>query len=590
VAKASGRQRPLIDPRNGDIEADASSTKRRSLFALAGTLLAEVSLPKLALAFVLLVVMPAVLLGATPLLASIWFRTISSGSYATGLSAIALVIGLVALAWFGGRRLFRVAEESFWSLNAMAVQPGYAAFREGFAHLGGRVTRAAREETRESVRALSAAVAGLAICALAVWVVILIWPSTHWVGNAADLRTPHWFALAAIANSITLAAAYLAVAGLVWGVADATMAQSREVRTFRPPTDDARTFRIAHLSDLHVVGERYGFRLGSGRAGPRGNEPLLEVLGRLDDVHRERPLDAILITGDLTDAGTSPEWAELVDAFASFPHLTRLIVALPGNHDVNVVDRANPARLDLPTSPKKRLRQMRTLSALAALQGSRAHVVDLHHRCIGPTLDEFLAPHATDIAAFADEGTRRLSAPLDELWVQSFPMVFPPEGADGLGIIALNSNAETHFSVTNALGLISIEQTRAFDAAIAEYPDACWIVALHHHIVEHPKLGHALAERIGTTLVNGNAFTRRLLRMAGRVVVMHGHRHIDWIGQCGDLVIVSAPSAVMDAMPPSEPYFYVHSVGIDGSDGVRLGAPERINVHANVARGYRKPA
>jgi hypothetical protein len=126
--------------------------------------------------------------------------------------------------------------------------------------------------------------------------------------------------------------------------------------------------------------------------------------------------------------------------------------------------------------------------------------------------------------------------------------------------------------------MISIEQTRGFDDALAEYPNACWIVALHHHIVEHPKLGHALAERIGTTLINGNAFTRRLMRVADRVVVMHGHRHINWVGECGELAILSAPSAVMDAMPGAEPYFYVHSVGIDGQGRVRLGTPERVDV------------
>jgi hypothetical protein len=33
----------IIDPRKGDAEDDASSTKRRSLFALAGSLVAEIS-------------------------------------------------------------------------------------------------------------------------------------------------------------------------------------------------------------------------------------------------------------------------------------------------------------------------------------------------------------------------------------------------------------------------------------------------------------------------------------------------------------------------------------------------------------------
>jgi hypothetical protein len=39
--------KPIIDPRDGDIEDDVSSTKRRSLFSLAGSLLVESSLPKL---------------------------------------------------------------------------------------------------------------------------------------------------------------------------------------------------------------------------------------------------------------------------------------------------------------------------------------------------------------------------------------------------------------------------------------------------------------------------------------------------------------------------------------------------------------
>ena len=37
---------PVIDPRGGDVEDDASSTKRRSLLSLAGSLLAEISLPE----------------------------------------------------------------------------------------------------------------------------------------------------------------------------------------------------------------------------------------------------------------------------------------------------------------------------------------------------------------------------------------------------------------------------------------------------------------------------------------------------------------------------------------------------------------
>ena len=125
--------KPIVDPRNGDIEDDASSTKRRSLFSLAGSLLAEISFPKLAVAWMLLVGFPGLLIGAAPLLLSIWIAAVSSkaASIFTEIWPALLVPPLVALAWFGGRPLLRIAETSFWSLNALAVQPAYIMFREG---------------------------------------------------------------------------------------------------------------------------------------------------------------------------------------------------------------------------------------------------------------------------------------------------------------------------------------------------------------------------------------------------------------------------------------------------------------------------
>lgn len=56
----------VVDPRRGDIEDDASSTKRRSMLSLAGSLLVEISLPKLIIAWALLLVVPGLLLGLAP--------------------------------------------------------------------------------------------------------------------------------------------------------------------------------------------------------------------------------------------------------------------------------------------------------------------------------------------------------------------------------------------------------------------------------------------------------------------------------------------------------------------------------------------
>jgi len=161
------RPAPLVDPRDGDIEADASSTESRSLLAIAGNLLVEVSLPKFAAAFCLLVVVPALLLGITPLLASVWWNKVQANGV-RGIGAIILLAFLLAVGWFGGRKLFRLVESSFWSLNAMAIQPAYVLFREGLLHLGGRITSDTATEKKEMrIRVVAKILAALLLCALA---------------------------------------------------------------------------------------------------------------------------------------------------------------------------------------------------------------------------------------------------------------------------------------------------------------------------------------------------------------------------------------------------------------------------------------
>lgn len=578
--------RPVIDPRQGDIEDDASSTKRRSLLSLAGSLLVEISLAKLALAWTLLLVVPGLLLGLAPILVSSWLSKVTDKitSLVIEIWSALLLVGIIALGWFGWRTLFRTAEKSFWSLNSIVVEPGYAAFREGLRHLAERLlARKASNARRAKLRAASAAASGIMVCGLAVSALMLAWPSAHLFGNISEVSSWGRLAVVALANSVVLIAAYLAVASIVWASADATMAQPRDLDVFQAPSREGRTWRIAHLSDVHVVGARYGFRVESGRSGPRGNDRLRRLLAQLEELDAKKPLDAILITGDITDAGISTEWAEFLDALAAHHRLSELVLVLPGNHDLNIVDRANPARVNLPTSPNRRLRQIRALSAMGAIQGRRVRVVDLAKGRLGETLEEALEPHLTDMATFADAAKPRFFNASTELWSRVFPMVVPPDEDKDLGIILLNSNADTHFSFTNALGMISAEQMRGVEIARAEYPRACWVIALHHHVVEYPWAAKALSERIGTALINGNWFVRRLQPLSGRAVLMHGHRHIDWIGECAGLTILSAPSPVMGATDDVDTIFYVHTLAVGTNGQLRLLTPERIVVSGEPA-------
>lgn len=584
--------RELLDPRRGDIEDDASSTKQRSLLSLAGSLLAEVSLPKLAAAWMVLIGLPGLALGFLPLLASLWVSKVSSQLplVLTGLGSLIAVILLLAGAWLGGGAVLRILETSFWSLHALGIQPSYVVGREALRHLAEKwLNPGGRARARGLIRSACALVSAAMLSLFAAWIVTIAWPSTRWTASLSDFVNPLGLVWPAIANAVALVSAYFSAAALLWGIADARMPPPLDLAGFAAPEADRPCWRVAHLSDVHTVAGPYGFRIESGRAGPRGNHRLAQALARLAEIHARQPLDHILISGDLTDAGSATEWAAFLDLLAPYPQFRDLVIGLPGNHDLNVVDRANSARLDMPGSPLKRLRQLRMLSALDVLQGGRMQVFDATSGKPGATLARYLEPHRADMLAFADKGSRQVSRRLAELAAAAFPMVLPPGREDGLGIMVLDSNAATHFSFTNALGMIPLSQSRAIDAVAALYPRAQWLIALHHHLVEYPNPAAALSERIGTALINGSYAVRRLQRLGGRAILMHGHRHTAWIGTVGNLIIVSAPSPVMDATDAQDTHFLIHTLQAGRDGRIALLPPETVRL-AGVAALDRMPA
>jgi hypothetical protein len=231
-----------------------------------------------------------------------------------------------------------------------------------------------------------------------------------------------------------------------------------------------------------------------------------------------------------------------------------------------------------------RLRQLRTLSAIDALQGERVRVASAPGKAAAwVTLRELLKPWQARIKAIADQGSVRETIALREPWIRAFPMILEPATPTGFGVVVLNSNAETHFSMTNALGLVSLEDTIRLKQALARHPNAAWVVALHHHVVEYPMPVTEFSQRIGTALINGSWFARELLPLARRLVVMHGHRHIDWIGGIGDLRLISAPSPVMNGKDEEATYFLLHTIANDGRGNVALTKPERIDMPGDSA-------
>jgi hypothetical protein len=56
------------------------------------------------------------------------------------------------------------------------------------------------------------------------------------------------------------------------------------------------------------------------------------------------------------------------------------------------------------------------------------------------------------------------------------------------------------------------------------------------------------------------------------------HRHIDWIGECGGIPILSAPSPVMEVTDDAATCFYIHTLAVGPDRRLRLLRPQRVTV------------
>jgi 3',5'-cyclic AMP phosphodiesterase CpdA len=350
-----------------------------------------------------------------------------------------------------------------------------------------------------------------------------------------------------------------------------------------PSKAESSVARVAHLSDLHLVGERYGYRMEAGTHGPRGNRCIRNALRKLAAINALTPLDRVLLTGDITDAGTRAEWAEFIDLLRSYPELRARLSFVPGNHDMNIVDRTNPGTLDLPWSTGQSLRKLRVVLALDAVQGDRTHVVNHASGALGPSLKDYLREggRAELLRALAQRGALRGRWEMAKIWDAMFPLVEPAPDDDGYGLILLNSNAPSHFLLTNAIGIVNRSQLSALKSILRNSPRRAWMILLHHQVVEYPVASISLRYRIGLALVNAPDVLAAIAPYASRVLILHGHRHTDWIGTCGDVVLCSAPSASLGSSHGAEKYrgsFHVHEIASGADGGIRLITTERVKV------------
>jgi len=74
-----------------------------------------------------------------------------------------------------------------------------------------------------------------------------------------------------------------------------------------------------------------------------------------------------------------------------------------------------------------------------------------------------------------------------KIWEAIFPLVEPPLEDHGYGFILLDSNARSHFALTNAIGVVIPSRLNALKVILRGSPRSSSMILLHHQVVEYPK-------------------------------------------------------------------------------------------------------
>ena len=170
-------------------------------------------------------------------------------------------------------------------------------------------------------------VSGAVICAVALAVVAAVLPSADLLRGASGVGSAGHLAVVALANTVVLVAALsrgcrpgLGDRRRDHGAAAAISMNSPSVRARAAPGAS----RICRMCTPSANSTASGSKAG-GRA--RAATSACTRLARPNWIASmpSEPLDVVLVTGDMTDAGRSSEWAEFLDAVSRHPELAERI-------------------------------------------------------------------------------------------------------------------------------------------------------------------------------------------------------------------------------------------------------------------------
>ncbi len=312
---------------------------------------------------------------------------------------------------------------------------------------------------------------------------------------------------------------------------------------------------VAHLSDLHADGLRDESEKSLGWV---SSTELQDAFG---GVERET-VDAVVLSGDLTDNGSDYGW-HVFNASLANTRLSNRLVLAPGNHDLNLVLadwwRSLWSHEDT-TKSGRHYRARRYLDAAEKFMGTRARVLCPFTGSMS-TLTEVMKRARPELDAWKHkQNTGDQFAPADFLELL-FPMVVTVETESGqvcpVQFVVWNSVRPNRWAVFNALGRIGKDQADRMSTIAQNIASNQALVHVVHHQVGVPSPKEAVAMQPKTRkrrFVNGGMMLEDPLtllnwleRRRQRTVLLHGHHHKHFVmgRNKSGLTIVSAPSATV---------------------------------------------
>src|SRR5262249_6787759 len=271
-----GKHDDLWDLTRGDAEDNRSSPRWHGWRALALGAALEFNYLSAAITFVWLIVLPAIIVGlVVPGVMVLARSKLAAAELITirptlALISLALLVGGVL--WVG-RALLAVSLDNFWHLHRTLVFPMFVALREVIGiGLEAVPSRALDDQALHRLRRVSTVLATILLAGSGVMLAFAVPFST--AAGLENLRHVSLTAVtsAALGNALVVLGLSTTIDSVYWFAREISAAPP--VLNWAPsqPMPAAHTLRIAHLSDLHLVGDRYGYRMEPGTSGPCGND------------------------------------------------------------------------------------------------------------------------------------------------------------------------------------------------------------------------------------------------------------------------------------------------------------------------------